>query len=707
MKKILFLIFGLSVILLKADTSVLNKTDLVKLTKEEKLFLIEKEIRCVATKNWPPFNFEENGQLIGISHDFWQLIKNKTLIDSKCKPVNSFQEAMELIKDKSADVSLSSAITENKLYYGRFSKPYVSYPIAIATTLDKQYISNTESLNNKKVAVGKFYSTYQILKSKYPKIEFVEVDDNIEALKLLSRGEVYAVVDILPVLSLIIADYGFKNIKISGTTEFNFDVRFMVRSDYEKLIPIINKGIESITQKESSEIRNRWLSVRLESVIDFSRFWEIGFIGLLVLIILFYRQYILNRHNKKLQEANEEIEKKTKELESKTNQLAKQKELFEKIYHESTDGIFLMLLDTKEIIDCNDATLKVLKYKNKQEFLGLGIADLFPTKQPSGLSSVFNIYKMLDTAIEKGSNSFEFVFKNKRNKNIWLEVVLTTITIDDKNLIHVVLRDIDKRKEMEEELNILTHNLEDKVKQEVKKNEEKTKQLLQQSRLAQMGEMISMIAHQWRQPLTAISATTNNLLLRMMIKDRPNDEDLKREISLISDYSQHLSNTIDDFRNFFKSDKQKTNTTLENIVSNSINIVRNSLEGNNIKLTVDFDCYESINVFASEVNQVILNLIKNAEDAILENEVSNGEIKIFTSCEDEFCYIEISDNGGGIPANIMEKVFDPYFSTKKSKEGTGLGLYMSKIIINDHCKGQLSIKNNSEGAVFTVKIPLS
>jgi len=315
MKKILFLIFGLSVILLKADTSVLNKTDLVKLTKEEKLFLIEKEIRCVATKNWPPFNFEENGQLIGISHDFWQLIKNKTLIDSKCKPVNSFQEAMELIKDKSADVALSSAITENKLYYGRFSKPYVSYPIAIATTLDKQYISNTESLNNKKVAVGKFYSTYQILKSKYPKIEFVEVDDNIEALKLLSRGEVYAVVDILPVLSLIIADYGFKNIKISGTTEFNFDVRFMVRSDYEKLIPIINKGIESITQKESSEIRNRWLSVRLESVIDFSRFWEIGFIGLLVLIILFYRQYILNRHNKKLQEANEEIEKKTKELE--------------------------------------------------------------------------------------------------------------------------------------------------------------------------------------------------------------------------------------------------------------------------------------------------------------------------------------------------------------------------------------------------------
>ncbi len=704
MKKILLLVIS-TFLLLKADSSVIYKTNLINLTKEEKLFLIEKHIKCVVTKNWPPFNYEENGKLVGISHDFWELVKNKTLIDSECKAVDSFQDAITLIKEKKADVALSTAITDNKLYYGRFSKPYVSYPIAIATTLDKQYISSTESLNNKKVAVGKFYSTYQILKSKYPEVEFVEVKDNIEALKLLSKGEVYAVIDILPVLSLIIADYGFKDIKISGTTEFNFDVRFMVRSDYEELIPIINKGIESITHKESNEIKNRWLSVRLESIVDYSRFWEISFIGILVLLILSYRQYILNRHNKKLQEANEEIEKKTKELEQKTKQVAKQKELFEKIYHESTDGILLMLLETKEIMDCNDSALRILKYKNKQEFLDLELSDLFPTKQPSGLSSVFNIYKMLDTAIEKGSNSFEFVFKNKRSKNIWLEVVFTTITLDDKNLIHVVLRDIDKRKEMEEELNILTHNLEDKVKQEVKKNEEKTKQLLQQSRLAQMGEMISMIAHQWRQSLTAISATTNNLLLRMMIKDRPSDEDLRREISLISDYSQHLSNTIDDFRNFFKSDKQKIETTLESIVSNSINIIRNSLEGNNIKLTVNFNCYESVNVFASEVNQVVLNLIKNAEDAILENKVEKGEIKISTSCEDDFCFIEISDNGGGVPEIIMEKIFDPYFSTKKSKEGTGLGLYMSKIIVNDHCKGELSIKNSSEGAIFRIKIP--
>ncbi len=706
MKKTLLIILTFPFILL-AETNFSFKTDLIKLTKEEKLFLIEKNIDCVVSKNWPPFIFEDNNKLVGISKDFWDLIKNKTLISSSCRDVGTFHELLTLIQNKKADISLSSAVSEETLDFALFSKPYISYPLAIATTMDKQYISNTSLLNNKKIAVGKNYSSYQILKAKYPKIEFVEVENNIEALNLLARGDVYAVVDILPVLSLIISEYGFKNIKISGTTEFNFDVRFMVRNDYEELVSIINKAIDSITKEELNQIKNKWLSVRLESVVDYSKFWEIGFIIFLVLIILFYRQYILNKHNKKLQEANEEIEKKTIELEKKTKQLAKQKELFEKIYNESTDGIFLVDLKQNRIIDCNDSALKILKYTSKEEFIQLRLEDFFPFKQANGISSIFRIYKMIDIAIEKGSNSFEFIFKNKKAQNIWLEVVLTTINLDDSNLMHVVLRDIDKRKEMEEELNILTFNLEGKVKQEVKKNEEKTKQLLQQSRLAQMGEMISMIAHQWRQPLTAISATTNNLLLRMMIKDRPKDEDLEKEISLISDYSQYLSNTIDDFRNFFKSEKEKIDITLETIVNNSISIIKNSLESNSIKLSIDYSCNETVNVFASEVNQVILNLIKNAEDAILESNLEEGEIKVSTFCEEAFCYITIEDNAKGIPEKIIDKIFDPYFSTKTSKDGTGLGLYMSKIIIKDHCGGELIASNSKNGAIFTIKIPKS
>lgn len=326
------------------------KSSIVNLTGSERAFLIKNNLKCVTTNSWAPFNFTESGRLNGISYDFWNLIKEKTLISSTCKGFDSFHDVLDLIKNKKADLTISTAITDDKLLYGRFSIPYVSYPIAIATTLDKRYISDTKSLNNKKVAVGESYSAYQILKDKYPNIEFVEVKDNFEALRLLSKGDVYAVVDILPVLSHIIGNYGFKNLKISGTTEFDFDVRIMVRDDYEELIPIINKGITAITKKESQDIKNRWLSVKFENLVNYSKLWEIGLIILIILLILFYRQYILNKHNKKLQEANHEIEIKTTELQRKSRQLAKQKELFEKIYYESSDGIFLMSLNDKKLL---------------------------------------------------------------------------------------------------------------------------------------------------------------------------------------------------------------------------------------------------------------------------------------------------------------------------------------------------------------------
>jgi PAS domain S-box-containing protein len=682
-----------------------ENNSLVNLSDEERSFLIKNNFDCVVTPTWAPFEFAENGKLAGISHDFWNLIKEKTLISSRCRLIGSFDEVLDLIKNKEADITISTAISDDKSKYGRFSIPYVTYPIAIATTVDKQYFADTSSLNGKKVAVGKSYSAYHILKDKYPKIDFVQVKDNIEGLTLLSKGDVYAAIDILPVLSHTISDYGFKNLKISGTTEFNFDVRVMVRDDYEELIPIINKGILAISSKESKDIKNKWLSVKFEKLVNYSKLWEVGLIILIILIILFYRQYILNKHNKKLHEANNEIEIKTKELQKKSDELIKQKELFEKIYYESSDGVLILLLRTNKFIDCNDAAHKMLGYDNKEEFLNLDSKNLFPECQPDGFKSIDKRFEMINIALNNGSNTFEWVYTKKSGENIWVEVVITPIIIDDKSVIHIVWRDINNRKKMEQELNVLTHNLEDKVRIEVKKNEENTKQLIQQSRLAQMGEMISMIAHQWRQPLTAISATTNNLLIRMLLDDKIKKEDLKNEISLISDYSQHLSMTIDDFRNFFKTDNEKIDISLENIIDNSIAIVRNSLESNSINLVTEYNCNKNINIFATEVNQVILNIIKNSEDALIENCIIDAKISIKTYCNNSILTIEIEDNAKGIPSDIIDKIFDPYFSTKKSKDGSGLGLYMSKTIINDHCSGTLSVKNSKYGAVFKIELP--
>ena len=243
------------------------------------------------------------------------------------------------------------------------------------------------------------------------------------------------------------------------------------------------------------------------------------------------------------------------------------------------------------------------------------------------------------------------------------------------------------------------------LENELSNNRKKDKQLLEQSRLAQMGEMISMIAHQWRQPLAAISSASGAIGLKAK-RDKLSKELAVELANKISNYSQHLSSTINDFREFFKTNKEKKNTTLEEIVVCVLNIVGETIENQNIKLIKDFHSNITIETFPNEVKQVILNLIKNAEDILLEKSIKNPFIRIHTFKKEGHLCLEVIDNGGGISDQIIGQIFDPYFSTKTQKDGTGLGLYMSKTIIQEHCNGLLEVENTEDGVLFRIELPL-
>ncbi len=260
-----------------------------------------------------------------------------------------------------------------------------------------------------------------------------------------------------------------------------------------------------------------------------------------------------------------------------------------------------------------------------------------------------------------------------------------------------------KQRKLKNKLEKLNHTLEERIKKEVEKSRIQDQKLFQQSRLAQMGEMISMIAHQWRQPLAAISATTSNLKFKIML-DELDPQVLEKEIDLIDKYSQHLSKTIDDFRGFFKENKHKEKVTLEELIENTLDIVEKSLKNKNIRINKLFKCKKKFEVYQNEIIQVILNLIKNAEDALLEKNIKYPVITLKTSCKKNIGTIIIQDNAGGIPDEILDKIFDPYFSTKMEKDGTGLGLYMSKTIVEQHCEGKIYVKNDKDGAIFTIEL---
>ena len=231
------------------------------------------------------------------------------------------------------------------------------------------------------------------------------------------------------------------------------------------------------------------------------------------------------------------------------------------------------------------------------------------------------------------------------------------------------------------------------------------KLLIIQSRQAAMGEMISMIAHQWKQPLSAISASVANMSVQLDLNTLYLD-DLGDKFIGINEQVAYLSQTISDFSNFFKPGKGLETCFFNEPIEQAFSIIGKLLENNNISVTKEYTTTQSIDIYAKEFQQVCINLLKNAADALMESSQTVKSIHIYTYTKENSLILEISDNGGGIKAAVIEQIFEPYFSTKDEKSGTGLGLYMSKTIIENHLGGTIVCENNQEGALFRISIPL-
>jgi C4-dicarboxylate-specific signal transduction histidine kinase len=249
------------------------------------------------------------------------------------------------------------------------------------------------------------------------------------------------------------------------------------------------------------------------------------------------------------------------------------------------------------------------------------------------------------------------------------------------------------------------HNLEDKIKTEVEKNLKKEKQLIEQSKMANMGSMIGNIAHQWRQPLSAINAIASGIHLKSQM-DKINKEELEDDMELIKQRIEYLSDNMNTFRNFLKEKKEKREVFLEDRINLALQIVGLSIKDNHIKLinNIDYSNKTKMTMVVGELDEVIINIINNAKDVLIDKKIQEPWIKIELETSLTDAIITIEDNGGGIPNDILPNIFDEYFTTKSDEKGTGLGLYMSKKIIEDSLKGKLEVTNTANGAKFFIKL---
>jgi PAS domain S-box-containing protein len=244
---------------------------------------------------------------------------------------------------------------------------------------------------------------------------------------------------------------------------------------------------------------------------------------------------------------------------------------------------------------------------------------------------------------------------------------------------------------------------------------EKEHILAHQSKMASMGEMIGNIAHQWRQPIATVSMQVNNMLADIDLEDVDFDE-FRKNLLAINTQNQHLSKTIDDFRNFFTDDKEEAKFDIKIAIEESLNLVKASFKNSNIDLIINL---QSIPFFGikNELTQAFINILNNAKDVLVNSVDKKEDRVIFIECgysKVDTIFITIKDNGGGVDENIIDKIFEPYFTTKHKSQGTGIGLYMTSEIICKHLQGKISVVNevfeyNSNaytGAKFNIEIPL-
>ena len=383
-------------------------------------------------------------------------------------------------------------------------------------------------------------------------------------------------------------------------------------------------------------------------------------------------------------------------------------ERFHTIYDSLNDAVFIHDAETGRILDLNETACRLYGY-GREELLSRGLQQLGTGETPY---TAAEILAWIQRCAEGVPQLFEWITTTKYVSRLWVEVSMRRATLDGENRVVVMVRDISERKRAEEQLSLqqaqleeLNHTLEKRVTEAIAELRQKDELLLQQSRHAAMGEMLNNIAHQWRQPLNNIAIYVQSMQL-LKAAEELTDEQIQDDVRHIMEIINYMSKTIDDFRTFFRNEKQKHPFSIAEAAGKAISFVSAQMEhyGITSQLAVHDDL--TVNGYQAEYIQVVLNILNNAIDALNRTGSQNRRILVSISAENNRAVLLIQDSGGGIPPEALPHIFEPYYTTKGPGEGTGIGLYMSKTIIEKHMAGSLSARNRSDGAEFRICLPL-
>ncbi len=664
-----------------------QKTINTILTKKEELYLANKVLKITATSQWAPFSYqdEDTNEVQGISIDFWKLLAKKANINYEFNFQDHFVAVLQSIKNKEQDIIFATGETKERREYANFSQTYQSFPLAIATNQNQNFIPDASSLKGKRIAVGKNYTAHQLLKKNHPDFNFILTKNTVHALELVASGEADAAVDAAPTLIHYINKKGYTNLKISGHTGYTMDLKFMVRDDYAPLIPILNKLINTFSHEEKQDIYDKWFSVKYEKGFDYTLLWQVVLAFSVIVLFIIYKnrqlityQTIIKAKNRTLEKQKEELEKSYELINHTQQELENSLENFTTLVDSTLEAI--IIISQRKIVYVNDEAVQLFKEPSKEYLNGKDLLSLFSSSSKDELVEIIDTFSI---------ESRELIAQKATQENF--PVLIQTKAITFKNMEAKIISIVD-----------LT-DLKDK-----------DKVIQEQSKMASMGEMIGNIAHQWRQPLSIISTSASGLRMSKEFNTL-DDKTFDDTINNILNNTTFLSQTIDDFKNFILQNKELVHFDLEHLIEKTLVLIEASLKGNHIEVLTEVEKEVSLFNYENELNQVLINIINNSKDALKENNPDNERFVFIKAYKDnENAIIKVRDNGAGIQDEIIHQIFEPYFTTKHKSQGTGLGLYMTHKLMVESLGGTILAENisfifkdkNYKGAEICITIPL-
>jgi len=671
----------------------------------------------------PPLSFvDSEGKPTGIFIDLIEHIAKQE--GFKIQYVkNDWSILYKMLADGQIDALAPFAYSEARKNLFRFNNE------TVITNWGQLYISPNKKLQSlvelegKRIGVNAkdiYYENSDGLKTVLKKLgvqcTFIESTNYNDLLDMLETGHVDAVL----MGRLFGHRYeGIRKIIKSPIIISPIEVRYAFNKQNNKLKDIIisvDKNLREMKNNKDSIYNlsiSKWLSSDAKNIGISKIFIYALIIAIAIIFLAIINNFYLKRKIKsttgEILNKNKMLQKEITERISAEENSRENEERYKKLFKYNQDPIFIIDFNGKIVESNDEAQTK------------------FTLESPDSVSGFFtyNGDKQLDDLIinvtKNGFHSFEAELIGSDNEIFYSELTANSFEYSGNKLIQLITKDITARKKAEEMLKREKEKLESQLLDEAEQRRINERMMMEQAKLASMGQMINAIAHQWRQPLTTIG------LLVQDIEDANLHEELDDEYIIDFKYRalnqiNFMSKTIDDFRDFFKPDKKKTNFNLCTIMMDIFSLTGSQMQNNDIDINITCngqflgkateieemvqDYCVLMHGYPNEFKQVMLNLFHNAKDAIMEKREKegflHGDIHMTIVFDTSDINISIEDNGGGIQEDVLNRIFEPYFSTKDEGKGVGIGLYMSKMIIENNMDGLLTAVNGEKGAKFNI-----